>query len=74
MEQEVNAEFRLDRTVFRAMNVEQADKEMTNYASLSWQERLAVAYYLNSVAYNFPLNNPPNIDRTICTPRKLING
>ena len=28
-------------------------------------ERLRVAMYLNSVAFNFDINNPPRMDRTV---------
>ena len=70
----MNKEFRLDRTSFQAMTLEEADKAMSDYSHLTWQERLAVASYLNSVAYNFPLNDPPVMDRTVCTPGNLMNG
>ena len=34
------------------------------YKTLTWQQRLIVANYLNSIAYNYPENEPPKLDRT----------
>jgi hypothetical protein len=34
------------------------------YKKLTWQERLLVANYLNSIKYNYPENDPPKLDRT----------
>jgi hypothetical protein len=56
--------FKLDRTAFKAQTLKEAANHATTYKKLSWQERLKVATYLNSVAYNFDLNNPPKMDRT----------
>ena len=56
--------YRLDRTVFKAQTVTQAADHASYYKKLSWQERLRIAFYLNSVAYNYPENNPPRLDRT----------
>ena len=56
--------FKLDRTAFKAQTLKEAANHATAYKKLSWQERLKVATYLNSVAYNFDLNNPPKMDRT----------
>ena len=56
--------FRLDRSAFKAQTAEKAADHATYYATLSWQERLAIASYLNSIAYNYPLHAPPKLDRT----------
>ena len=45
--------------------VEAAKKEKGYYNSLTWQERMQVANYLNSIAYNYPENDPPKLDRTV---------
>jgi hypothetical protein len=44
--------------------MKEAANHAAEYKKLSWQDRLKVATYLNSVAYNFDLNNPPQMDRT----------
>jgi len=54
----------LDRTAFKMQTAEEASNHATYYKSLTWQERLRIANYLNSVAYNFDINNPPKLDRT----------
>lgn len=56
--------FRLDRTTSKAQTMKEAANHSAEYKKLSWQNRLKVATYLNSVAYNFDLNNPPRMDRT----------
>jgi hypothetical protein len=56
--------FKLDRTAFKAQTAEEASKHAYYYKKMSWQERLQVAAYLNSIAFNYPLHNPPRMDRT----------
>jgi hypothetical protein len=56
--------FKLDRTKFKAQTAEEAADHATYYQSLTWQERLKIANYLNSIVYNYPENNPPRLDRT----------
>lgn len=56
--------FKLDRTAFKAHTHKEASNHASEYKKLSWQNRLRVTAYLNSVAYNFDLNNPPRMDRT----------
>lgn len=56
--------FKLDRTAFKAHTHRDAANHIKFYKKLTWQERLKIAAYLNSVAYNFDLNNPPRMDRT----------
>ncbi|HEY2581798.1 MAG TPA: hypothetical protein VGI43_08330 [Mucilaginibacter sp.] len=56
--------FRLDRTAFKAQTAEEASNHAPYYKSLTWQERLRIANYLNSIAYNYPENEPPRMDKT----------
>lgn len=56
--------FKLDRTAFKAQTQQEASNHAAIYKKLSWQERLRIAGYLNSVAYNYDINNPPRMDRT----------
>ncbi len=57
-------EYKLDRTAFKAQTVAEAANHSVYYNKLSWQERLRIAAYLNSVAFNFPINDPPKMDKT----------
>ncbi len=66
-------EYKLDRTAFKAMTVEEADEEMHNYKQYSWKERLKITAYLNSIAFNFPQNNPPSFDKSFFEARSLNN-
>ena len=58
------AEYKLDRSAFKAHTVDEAADHSAYYKKLSWQERLKAAAYLNSVAFNYPFNNPPVMDKT----------
>jgi hypothetical protein len=61
----VMSSYRLDRTAFKAQTAEEASNHAAYYRKLTWQERLRIANYLNSVAYNYPENEPPGLDRTV---------
>lgn len=56
--------FRLDRTAFSAQTADEAADHSQYYKILDWKERLAISAYLNSIAYNYPLDNPPRMDKT----------
>lgn len=62
--------YRLDKTAFQAMKVEEADDYMRDYRKYTWKERLRVSYYLTSLAYGFDANNPPKMDKTIFSASK----
>ena len=63
--------FKLDRTAFKAQSLKEAANHATAYKNLSWQDRLKIAAYLNSVAYNFDVNNPPKMDRTVFSAKSI---
>jgi len=63
-------DFKLDRTVFKHQSIEEADKNTNYWLSKTLEERLAASFYLNSIAYNFDINNPPKMDRTVFSMRK----
>ena len=60
-----NKKYRLDKTVFQAMSVEEADDYMRDYKNYHWKERLKVSFFLTSLAYGFDVNYPPKMDKTI---------
>lgn len=62
-------DFKLDRTAFKAQSHEAEDKSK-NFQHLTAKERLEIAFYLNSIAYNFDRNNPPRMDKTFFSTRK----
>lgn len=57
-------DYKLDRTAFKMHHTEDGSNNYSYWKSKSFAERLRAANYLNSVAYNFPLNDPPKLDRT----------
>jgi len=62
--------YRLDRTAFKAQTAGEATKgHAAYYKTLTWQVRLRIANYLNNVAYNYPENEPPKMDKTIFSAR-----
>jgi hypothetical protein len=58
------ANYRLDRNAFKGQTLEEAANHAGYYKCMSWQERLRVATYLNSVAFNYPENQPPRMDKS----------
>jgi hypothetical protein len=64
-------EFRLDRSAFKAQSIKEAAVHSTHYKKLTWQERLRIADYLNSVAFDYDINCPPRMDRTKFSTRCL---
>ena len=55
--------FRLDRTAFKAQSAEEASSHVSYYKTLTWQQRLEISNYLNSIAFNYPTDHPPRLDR-----------
>lgn len=64
--------FKFDRTAFRATTFEEADDYHRNYLNFSVKQRLEVALYLTSIAYNFDMKNPPKVDRKVFSKAKLF--
>ena len=62
--------YKLDRNSFKILSFEEADDNARNYKNDSFQERLIAALYLTSIAYQFDINNPPKIDRTVFSMKK----
>ena len=58
------SEYRLDRNAFKGQSFEEASNHAEYYKTLTWQERLRVTAYLNSVAFNYPENQPPRMDKS----------
>jgi hypothetical protein len=56
--------YKLDRTAFRMDHTKDALNNYEYWKSQSFEERLRAANYLNSVAYNYPENDCPKLDRT----------
>ena len=56
--------YKLDRTAFKGQTMEEAADHTAYYRKLSWMERLRVSAYLNSVAFNYPQDSPPRMDKT----------
>lgn len=58
------SKYRLDRTAFKGQTAGEASNHAAYYKKLSWQERLRIANFLNSIAYNYPESDPPKLDKT----------
>lgn len=67
--------YRLDRTAFKAQTAKEAsESHAIHYKNLTWRERLGIAHYLNSIAFNFPEDTPPRLNRTKFSVRARDNG
>ncbi|MES2003225.1 MAG: hypothetical protein V4450_01795 [Bacteroidota bacterium] len=56
--------YKLDRTAFKAQTMEEAANHTAYYHKISWIERLRVSAYLNGIAFNYPQDLPPRMDKT----------
>ncbi len=62
---------KIDRTAYWAGKFEDNEARIkAEVQKQSARERLEAAFYLNSVAYNFDINYPPKMDRTVFSMRK----
>jgi len=61
---EIIKKFRLDRTAFIARNASDLINYGEMHGKLTWQERLKIHRYLNSLAYCYDIDNPPRMDKT----------
>ncbi len=55
--------YRLDREIFKMQKAEDTEHNYSYWKNQSLSERLRAAFYLNSVAFNFDINNPPKMDK-----------
>lgn len=67
------SDYQLDRSAFKAQTVEEAANHFTYYRKLSWHEWVKIAAYLNSVAYQYDLDNPPRLDKTCFAAKSSVN-
>lgn len=64
--------FKMDRTAFKGQTQQEAANHSDYYKKISWQERLKISAYLNSVAFDYDLNNPPRMDKTKFASRSIM--
>ncbi len=61
---------KLDRTAFKMSTHQNSGDNREYWKAKSITERLKYAFYLNSVAYNFDINNSPKMNRAVFEMRK----
>jgi hypothetical protein len=62
---------KLDRNASWAGKFEDNEQRIKDFwQSSTVKERLEASFYLNSIVYNFDVNNPPRMDRTVFSMRK----
>ena len=66
--------FRLDRSAFHMGTHAETERYHALNQPKTYTERLQTAAYLNSVAFQYDINNPPRLDRTVFSARKHGNG
>jgi len=67
------AKYRLDKSFFKAQSFQEADNQKQYWLQKNVSERLGAAWYLISCAYDFSLDNPPKLDKTVFSMRKHHN-
>jgi len=61
---------RLDRIAYYAGIREEIEQYHTRCQPVTYADRLRVAAYLNSIAFNYNPLNPPRLDRTVFSARR----
>lgn len=61
--------YKLDRGAFHARNASEQVNYGKEYKDSTWQERLRIHRYLNSIAYGYDIENPPRMDKTVFSVR-----
>ena len=61
---------KLDRTSSSTGTLFEPKKEIIHYKGIEKEEIAKVFAYLNSVSYNYPIDLPPKMDKTIGSSRK----
>lgn len=64
------AGYKLDKTYFKAQFFKEADIQKYYWQNKDVSERLKAAWYLISCAYQFPIDNPTQIDKSVFSMRK----
>lgn len=59
--------FRSDKNHFGAGKIIDKPSDAAYYGTLTMEQRLKIAFYLNSVVYNFDINNPSKMDKSVFT-------
>ena len=62
--------YKLDRSAFSMGSMKVQEPAATYWKTKTPEERLRASFYLNSVAFNFDISNPPKLDRTVFSMRK----
>jgi hypothetical protein len=63
LEKKKMADYKLDRTAFKMYHTNDAKNNFEYWRNKSVEERLKAANYLNSISFNFPINEPPKLER-----------
>jgi len=61
---------KLDRTYSTSGNLFEQKEEVIHYLGMSKEEIGKVFAYLNSVSFNYPIENPPKMDKATFSSRK----
>ncbi|MHA7101913.1 hypothetical protein [Roseivirga pacifica] len=61
----MSKKYRFDRNSFSAYKAEEQKSDYQSWKGTSLEYRLKAANYLNSMAFDFDLDAPPRLDKTI---------
>lgn len=63
---------KIDKTVFGMYKKVEEPNYFKYWQTKTVKERLLAVAYLNSVAFNYDINNPPKVDRTVFSIEKRV--
>jgi hypothetical protein len=66
--------FKMNRTAYKPQTMAEAANHSEFYKKMTWQERLSVTTFLNSIAFRFDINNPPRMNRNFFAAKSLCSN
>ncbi|MCB0580034.1 MAG: hypothetical protein KDD10_12095 [Phaeodactylibacter sp.] len=67
-------DYKLDRTAFKRQTAEEADDQLAYWLSHPPQERLRAAARLNAIAWNYPPDRPPKLQKDVFKARRRMRN
>ena len=62
--------YRLNKSISKAQSFSEAEKDKLFDKDVPYIQRLKEANYLIAQAYNYPVDNPPKMDKQVSSTRK----
>lgn len=61
----MSANYRFDKTVFKASKAEEDKADYEYWQNSTVQDRMKASFYLISSTYDFDIEHPPSLDKSV---------